>query len=151
MHNDIAQQAREMWVAAAKSEIPPAVRTLAQEGVAKTGEAVAKWTAAARNGSKAFEELLHVAQSGARMVGEKVVADAVANTEAALAAAHGVAQATTVSEAARLQAAYAQTHLATLNTQGKGLLELSAKVVQETTGAFAAMAGKAAGELQRSA
>ncbi len=151
MHDQIAQQAREMWAAAAKSEIPEAVRSFAQEGVAKTSEAVATWAAATRNGSKAFEELLHVAQSGARMVGEKLVADAVANTETALAAAHGVAQARTVSEVARLQASYAQAQLATLNAQGKGLLELSAKVAQETTNAMAAFAGKAAGDLHRTA
>ncbi len=151
MHDQIAQQARQMLAAAATSEIPASVRSFAQEGVTKTGEAVAQWTAATRKGAGAFEEILQVAQSGAKAVGETVLGNIVANTEAAIAAAHGVARATTLAEAARLQASYVQEQLNALNAQGKGLLELSVKVAQETANAAAAIASKTAADVNRAA
>ena len=50
---------------------------------------------------------------------------------------------------AQLQAKFVQEQLALASQQGKALLELSAKIAQETTDTLTAIATKSAGDLQK--
>jgi hypothetical protein len=77
-------------------------------------------------------------QAGAKSIGEKIVANTFANTEAAFEAAQAMARARTFPEIARLQANYWQQQFAVVGSQSKELFELSNKVTKqalETVGA----------------
>jgi hypothetical protein len=149
MNEQITRQAQDMLAAVVKTEVPAEVRTMAQESVAKAREAYGKWTNAAQAGAKALEEMMVTTQSGAKTVGETVLGHAVANTEAAFDAARGLARARTLPEAAQLQVKFVQEQLAIVGEQGKGLLELTAKVAKETTDALTAIATRAAEDLKK--
>ena len=62
-----------------------------------------KASALAKDNAKVVEELPVAAQAKTKTIGEKVVDNAVANTEAAFAAAQPIAHAKTLPEAARLR------------------------------------------------
>ena len=148
MNEQITRQAQDMLAAVVKTEVPAEVRAMAQDNVDKAREAYAKWTTAAQTGTKALEEILAATQLGAKTVGEKVMGHALANTKAAFDAAQALARASTLPEAAQLQARFVQQHLAIVSEQGKGLLELTVKVAKETTDTLTAIATKAANDLK---
>ena len=64
--------------------------------------------------------------------GEKAVENFTANTQAAFDAAQAIASASTIPEAAKLQADFFQQQLATAGAQTKEFFELSTKLTQET-------------------
>ena len=148
MNEHIARQAREMLAAAAKTEVPPEMRALAQETVAKAREAVGKWTSGARQGAHALEEVALTAQTGLRTISEKAFDNALANTETAFEAAEKLARASTLTEAAQLQARFLQDQLAVVSRQGRELVELSVKAAQETKDALTLIATKFADDLK---
>ena len=126
--------------------MPAEVQAMAQDGVAKAREAFATWTVATPTGIRAIDEVMLASRSGAKAIGEKVHNNSQAAIEAAFDAAQGLARAKTLPEVAQLQAKLVQEQLAMASQQGKGLLELCAKVAQETTDALAAIATKAASD-----
>lgn len=148
MHEQISKQAREMWAAATKTEIPDAIRSAAQDSVAKASEALAQWQTVARQGSKAFEDISLATQSGAKAVGEQVLGNTIANAEAGIAAAQKVVAARTIPEAAQLQAKFLQDQAEAWKLQSKELAELSLKVARETADALTASVAKMTGELK---
>jgi len=149
MNEQLTRQAQDMLAAVVKTEVPAEVRTMVQDGVAKTREAYAKWTTAAQTGSKALEEVMLATQAGAKTVGETIFGNALANTEAAFDAAQGLARARTLPEVAQLQTRFVQELLAIVSKQGKGLLELTVKVAKETADTLTAIATKAADDLKK--
>src|SRR3546814_2935771 len=55
-----------------RSRIPENLQAIAEESVIKTREGYTKMSSVAKDGVKALEEVMLVAQAGARTIGEKV-------------------------------------------------------------------------------
>lgn len=132
MNEQFTRQAQELFSAAKEARIPENMQAIAEESVAKTRDAFQKFSTAAKDGAKVLEELVVTAQAGARAIGEKVLTNTTANTEAAFDAAQAIARARTLPEAARLQADFVQQQIAAANAQTKELFELSAKLAKQT-------------------
>jgi len=132
MNDQFTRQAQDMFSAAKDARIPENVQAMAEDGVAKTREAYQKMTVVAQDGAKATEEVVLAAQAGAKAIGEKIMHNTAVNTEAAFDAAEAIARATTVPEAARLQANFLQQQFAVAGAQTKELFELSTKVAKQT-------------------
>jgi len=132
MNEQFTRQAQEMFSAAKDARIPENVQAFAEESVAKTRDAYQKFNAVAKDSAKVLEDVMTAAQAGARALGEKVLTNTAANTEAAFDAAQAIARARTLPEAARLQADFVQQQIAVANAQTKEFFELSAKVTRQT-------------------
>jgi len=132
MNEQFTHQAQEMFSAAKEARIPENVQAMAEQSVAKSRETYQKLNAAAKDGVKMLDEVVTTAQAGARALGEKVLTNTAANTEAAFEAAQAIARARTLPEAARLQSDFIQQQLAVASTQTKELFELSTKIAQQT-------------------
>lgn len=132
MNDQFTRQTQDMFAAARDARIPENVQSFVEDSVAKSRDAYEKATVAAQENAKAVEELVSVAQTGAKTLGEKVLENVTTNTEAVFDAAEEIARAKTIPEAARLQASFVQQQVAVANAQTKELFELSTKVAQET-------------------
>ena len=131
--NDFTKFKPEDFFKAAKdAKIPENVQQFAGETIAKTHEAYVKLSDAAADNAKTAEEVIVVAQTGAKELGEKVVENITANAQAAFDAAQAIAGAGSIPEAAKLQADFFQQQLAIAGTQTKEFFELSSKLTQET-------------------
>ncbi len=125
---DFTRQAQEMFSAGKDAKIPENMSAFAEDAVAKSREVYNKVTAATKDNAKVVEDVLLTAQAGAKSIGEKLLANTLANTEAAFDAAQAMARAKT----ARLQANYWQQQFAAAGAQSKELFELSSKVAKQT-------------------
>jgi hypothetical protein len=142
MSESFARQAREMFSDAKDARIPDNVQALAEESVAKTREVYQKISTVAKDSVKVIEEVVLTAQAGAKALGEKVISNANANTDAALDAAQAIARARTLAEVARLQADFMQQQMAIANAQTRELFEMSAKIAMQTLGTVNAAVAK---------
>lgn len=132
MTDQFTRQAQDMLNAAKDARIPENVQAMAEEGVIKTREAYVKLNAVAKDGAKVLEDVMLASHAGAKAIGEKVLNNTMANTEAAFDAALAMARAKTLPEVARLQANFWQQQFAIANSQTKELFELSTKVSKQT-------------------
>jgi hypothetical protein len=132
MNDQIKRQFENMMGAARDARIPDNVQQIAEDTVEKSREAYVKMAAVATDNAKVAEEVMLTAQAGAKSLGEKVLQNTLANTEAAFDAARAIARAKTLPEAFRLQADFAQQQMAVAGQQTKELLELSTKVARHT-------------------
>ena len=123
---DFTRQAQEMFTAGKDAKVPENMSAFAEDAVAKSREAFNKITTAAKDNAKVAEDVLLTTQAGAKSIGEKIMSNTLANTEAAFEAAQAMARARTFPEIARLQANYFQQQFA------KELFELSSKVAKQT-------------------
>ena len=128
---DFTRQAQEMFTAGKDAKVPENMSAFAEDAVTKSREAYQKMTAAAKDNAKVVEDVLLTTQAGAKSIGEKIIANTLANTEAAFDAAQQIAKAKTFPEIARLQANYLQQQFAVAGTQTKELFELSSKVAKQ--------------------
>jgi hypothetical protein len=149
MNENFARQAKELFGVAKEVRIPDNVQAIAEESVAKTRQAYQKINTVAKDGAKVFEEVVLTAQAGAKALGEKVISNATANTEAAFDAAQAIARARTLPEVARLQADFMQQQFAIANAQTKELFELSAKIAKQTLETMNAAAAKTFEQLKK--
>ena len=151
MNEQFARQAQEMFNVAKDARIPENMQVFAEESVAKTREAYQKINAVAKDGVKVIEEVMLTAHAGARALGEKVLTNTAANTEAAFDAAQAIARARTLPEAARLQADFVQQQLAIASAQTKELFEMSAKVARQTFESMNSATSKTFEQLKKTA
>ena len=151
MNENFARQTRELFGVAKDVRIPDNVQAFAEESVAKTREAYQKINTVAKDGVKVIEEVVLTAQAGAKALGEKVLSNASANTEAVFDAAQAIARARTLPEVARLQADFMQQQIAVANAQTKELFELSAKIAKQTFETMNAAATKTFEQLRKTA
>ncbi len=128
---DFTRQAQEMFTAGKDAKVPENMSAFAEDAVTKTRDAYHKMTSAAKDNAKVVEDVLLTTQAGAKSIGEKIIANTLANTEAAFDAAQQIARAKTFPEIARLQANYFQQQFAVAGTQTKELFELSTKVAKQ--------------------
>ena len=103
---DFTKQAQEMFTAGKDAKVPENISAFAEDAIAKSRDAYHKFTAMAKDNAKVAEEVMLTTQAGAKSIGEKIVANTLANTEAAFEAAQAMARARTFPEIARLQANY---------------------------------------------
>jgi hypothetical protein len=129
---DFTRQAQEMFSAGKDAKVPENFSVFAEDAVSKSREAYHKFTTIAKDNAKVAEEVLLTSQAGAKSIGEKIIANTLANTEAAFEAAQAIARARTLPEIARLQANYWQQQFAVAGSQSKELFELSSKVAKQT-------------------
>jgi phasin len=151
MNEHFTRQTQELFNAARDVRIPDNFQAFAEESVTKSREAYQKINSAAKDSVKVLEEVVLTAQAGAKALGEKVINNASANTEAVFDAAQAIARARTLPEAARLQADFIQQQFAIASSQTKELFELSAKVAKQTFDTINAASTKGFEQLRRSA
>ena len=132
MNEQFTNQAQAMFDAAKDARFPEGIQSFAQDSIEKSREAYGKLNDAAQEGAKVVEEVMLASQAGAKTLGEKMVRNTVANTEAAFDAAQAMARARSVPEFYRLQSDYMQQQVAAAGAQTKELFELSSKVAQQT-------------------
>lgn len=128
--------------------IPTDAQALARGGVAHTRAAFATWGAVAQSGAGAMKEIMQVGHSSVETFGERILNNTKAATDMAFDTAEKIARATTIHQVAQLQAKFAQDQLAIAGQQGRGLIELAAKIAQETTDTLTAMATKVSSGLK---
>ena len=124
---DFTRQAQEMFTAGKDAKVPENISAFAEDAIAKSRDAYHKFATLAKDNAKVAEEVLLTTQAGAKSIGEKIVANTFANTEAAQA----MARARTFPEIARLHANFWQQQFATVGSQSKELFELSSKVTKQ--------------------
>lgn len=129
---DFTKQAQEMFSAGKDAKIPENMSAFAEDAVAKSRDAYNKVASVTKDNVKVAEDVMLTAQAGAKSIGEKIIANTLANTEAAFDAAQAIAKAKTFPEIARLQANYWQQQFATAGAQTKELFDLSTKVAKQT-------------------
>lgn len=130
--NDFTRQTQEFFSAAKDARIPEQVQALAEDSVSKARETYGKINTVAKDNVKALEEVTVAAFAGAKSIGEKVLKNTEANTEAVFDAAEAFARAKTLPELIQLQTAFVQQQLTAAGAQSKELFELSTKVAQQT-------------------
>ena len=149
MNEQFTRQAQDMFRAAQDARIPENVQAMAEEGVAKTREAMQKLQGVAKDNAKVVEDVVLAAQAGAKAIGEKVLHNTTANTEAVFDAAQAIARARSLPEAARLQADFMQQQFAMAGAQTKELFELSAKVARQAMESMNAAATRSFDQTKR--
>ena len=149
MNEQFTRQAQDMFRAAQDAKIPESIQAMAEDGVSKTREAYHKLQSATKDQVKVVEEFVLAAQAGAKAIGEKVIENTAANTEAAFDAARAMARARSLPEAARLQADFLQQQMAIASSQTKELLELSTRVTRQAFESVNAAAVRSFDQLKR--
>ena len=129
---DFTRQAQDMFTAGKDARIPENMSAFAEDAVSKSRDAYSKFAAVAKDNVKVVEDVVLTAQAGAKSIGEKIVSNTLANTEAVFDAAQAMAKAKTFPEFARLQANFLQQQFAIAGNQTKELFELSSKVAKQT-------------------
>jgi phasin len=132
MTDQFTRQAQEIFAAAKEARIPDNVQAIVENSVAKTREAYSTMNSAAKDGVKVLEDVMVAAHAGAKTIGEKILRNTEANAEAAFDVARAISRAGTLPEVVRLQTSFLQNQFAVASAQTKELLELSAKVAQQT-------------------
>lgn len=142
--NEFTRTTEEMLKAAKEARIPEQVQTFAAESVDQTRKAYTAAASAAFEQARTAEQMFSAMQSGARAIGDKLIANTAANTEAFFDAASQMAKASTFPEVARLQAEFARDQLSKAANQTKELVELASEVTKSTFEEVQSAAGKAA-------
>lgn len=130
--NEFAQKTQEFFSAAKDARIPEQVQAIAEDSVSKARETYGKLNTAAKDNAKVLEEVTVAAFAGAKSIGDKVLKNTEANTEAVFDAAESFARAKTLPELIQLQTAFVQQQFKAASAQSKELFELSTKVAQQT-------------------
>lgn len=149
MNEQFTRQAQDMFRAAQDAKIPETLQAMAEDGVVKTREAYQKLQSATKDNAKVVEEMVLAAQAGAKAIGEKVIENMTANTEAVFDAAQAIARARTLPEAARLQADFMQQQMAVASSQTKELIELSTRMTRQAFETMNAVASRSFESLRR--
>ena len=142
MKNDFTSQAEDFMRTAADVKVPEQMQHFAEDSVAKTREAYAKMTVAAQETHKAMTEVAGAATQSAKTLGEKMLSNVSANTEAVFDAAQAIARSRSIPEAMKLQSTFMQAQMAKANEQTREFFELSAKLTQQTFATFNSVATK---------
>ena len=149
MNEQFTRQAQDMFRAAQDGKFPEGLKTMAEDGVAKTREAYQRLQSATKDNAKVAEELVLSAQAGAKAIGEKVIHNTAVNTEAMFDAAQAIARARSLPEAARLQADFMQQQMAAATSQTKELFELSTRMTRQAIESVNAAAARSFEQFKR--
>lgn len=126
------REAKEMFLAAKNARVPENLSVLAEDVIAKSREAFDQFQSASKDSTRSLETVIQTAHDGTRTIGEKVLRNIECNTELAFDAAEAMARAKTIAEVVSLHSSFLQQQMTASASQSKELLELSAKVAQQT-------------------
>lgn len=136
MNEQFTRQAQEMFNMGKNAQIPENLQQFAEDSVQRTREFYERMNDATKDSAKVYEEMMLASHAGYKAIGEKMLHNSTVNTEAAFDAAQAMSKAKTLPEAFRLQSDFMQQQMAVASTQAKELMELSAKVTQQTFESF---------------
>ncbi|HRK19193.1 MAG TPA: phasin family protein [Hyphomicrobiaceae bacterium] len=151
MKNDFTRTAEDMLAAAKEGRIPAEVQAFVSESVAQGRKAFEAAKTVATEHARTTGGVLASVQTGAKEIGDKMLANTTANTEAFFDAASQVAKATTVPEALRLQAEFVKSQMASAVAQSQELFALSTKVAQSTAADVQAATAKVMKDVTKAA
>jgi len=151
MNDQFTRQAQDMLKAAQTAHIPENIRAIAEDGVAKTREAVDKLQTVSKESAKSVENVMLTAQSGVRAISDRVLRNITVNTDAAFDAAEAIAKAKSFPEALKVQTSYVQQQMTASANQTKDLFELSAKIAQQTFETINAATAKTVERIKKAA
>jgi len=126
------REAKEMYLAAKNARVPENLSVLAEDVIAKSREAFDQFQSVSKDSTRSLETVLQTAQDGARAIGERVLHNIERNTELAFEAAEAMARAKTIPEILSVHSRFFQQQMTVSASQSRELLELSAKVTQQT-------------------
>jgi len=144
---EFTKQAEELLKAAREARIPDNVKALAEEGVATTRKAYDQLHSVTKEQAAHTDTVLSAVQAHGKTLADKVLANSTANAEATFNAALKIARASTIPEAAKLQAEFVQSQFAAATSQSQELFSLSAKAAASAFEQVQAVAGKFFGSL----
>ena len=136
------KQAEDVFNAARDARIPDNVKAIAEEGLANSRKAYDTLHSATREQAQHAESLISSVQAGGKTIADTLLAHSVTNVEATFDAALKIVRAPTLPEAARLQAEFVQSHIATASQQTQELFQLSSKVASSAMEQFQTAATK---------
>jgi phasin len=102
-------------------EIPPEMRTMAEQSVAQARQAFESFMSAAQEAAAKFEQQSAAAQAGAKGAGAKIMSFAERNVAASFDFAQRLARAKDLQEMAKIQQEFLQSQMQTLSDQAKEL------------------------------
>jgi hypothetical protein len=143
------REAKEMYLAAKNARVPENLSVLAEDVIAKSREAFDQFQSVSKDSTRSLETVLQTAQDGARTIGERVLRNIERNTELAFEAAEAMARAKTIPEILSVHSGFLQQQMTVSASQSSELLELSAKVTQQTMELMNAAALKSFQHLNR--
>ena len=149
MNEQFTRQAQDMFRSAQNGKIPESMQAMAEDGVTKTREAYQKIQSATKDSAKVVEDIVLATQAGAKAIGEKVIQNTTANTEAVFDAAQAMARARSLPEAARLQADFMQQQMAIASAQTKELFEISTRMTRQAMESVNAAATRSFEQMKR--
>lgn len=132
MNADFSRQTEDFFKAAREARIPDNVQAMIEDGVARSRKAVDGLAVAAKDGADVAEEVITSVQSGVKTIGTKLIDNTRTNTEALLNATADIARAKSLPEAARLQAEFMRSQIATASAQTQELMQLYASFTKAT-------------------
>ena len=143
MKNDFATQAEDFMRNAGDVRVPEQMQHFAEDSVAKSREAFTKMSVVAQDSQKALAEVSTIATQSAKTLGDKMMANVTANTNAAFDAAEQIARSKSIPEALKLQQSFFQAQMAKNAEQTREFFELSTKLYQQTFASLNTVASKA--------
>ena len=142
MNAPFPRNAEDILNAAKEFRIPDQVKVMAEEGVANSRKAFEQISAAAQDQAKVAEDMLTKVQAGAKTIGEKMLENTAANTNATFNAVTEIVRARSVPDAFRLQADFMKAQMSLATAQTQELFQLSSKVATSTMEQIQAAASK---------
>ena len=142
MNAPFPRNAEDILNAAKEFRIPDQVKVMAEEGVANSRKAFEQISAAAQDQAKVAEDMLTKVQAGAKTIGEKMLENTAANTNATFNAVTEIVRARSVPDAFRLQADFMKAQMSLATAQTQELFQLSAKITKDTFEQISAVAAR---------
>ena len=139
---EFTKQAEELLKAAREARIPDNVKAMAEQGVSQTRKAYDQLHSATREHAANTDTAIATVQAHGKTVADKLLSHSATNAEATFSAALKIVQASTLPEAARLQAEFVQSQFAAATAQSQELFQLTSKVAASTLEQFQAAASK---------
>lgn len=151
MKADFTRTAEDMFAAAKEGRIPAELQAFAAESIAQSRKAFDAAKVAAEGHARTTGDVLASVQSGAKEIGDMMLANTTANAEAFFDAAGQMAKATTVPEALRLQAEFVKAQVAAAVSQSQELFAASTKFAKSTAADVQAAAEKTMKDMTKAA
>ena len=139
---EFTKQAEQLLKAAREARIPDNVKAIAEEGLTNSRKAYDTLHSATREHAQHADTLIASVQAGGKTIADTLLAHSATNAEATFNAALKIVRAPTLPEAARLQAEFVQSHIATATQQTQELFQLSSKVASSAMEQFQTAASK---------
>lgn len=146
MNEQFTRHTEQFFKAAQEARIPENIQSFAADSLERTRAAYDTMAAAAKTSAKTLESVTSEAQTGAKSLAEKIIANMHTNTEAVFEAARAMVKAKSLPEIAKLQADFVTSQFAKAGEQTREVFELSAKITKDTVESLNGVAMKGFGK-----